>query len=282
MNTFRIEKWLQLIEMLKGARAYGLVGKVVCWSFVGLMMEKRLTLPYEVTAFSALISLGLAFALPGLVRATQSLPSTGSGFLATDFRALYRSLRASPLLVLVMLQGIGMFVMARVCLVNLFQPILGSKNFDVTSYGIVMSAMTIFEAIGSARPQWIKKWLSDFNAVFLLTLGMGLAIALIPFFGKSLTVVALCLFSLAVGLSFPIQRQLLNDSIRESRFRATILSLESIIDRAVCAWIASLMGGFLAAGQLSLFLQLCFVATAVFMALLYWVGTKTRFLTGTV
>ena len=70
--------------------------------------------------------------------------------------------------------------------------------------------------------------------------------------------VLLCLFTLsyATGLSFPIQRQLLNDAIVDSSYRATLMSLESIIDRGLCAWSASVIGSYLASGKLSQFLVL--------------------------
>jgi hypothetical protein len=65
----------------------------------------------------------------------------------------------------------------------------------------------------------------------------------------------LCLFSLACGFAYPIQRQLLNDTITEDGHRATLMSLESIIDRAVCAWVAAILSGtMLGGGGLSAFL----------------------------
>ena len=89
------------------------------------------------------------------------------------------------------------------------------------------------------------------------------------------TVVLLCVFSYATGLSFPIQRQLLNDAITDSGFRATLLSVESIIDRAACAWVAAMIGGYLQAGKLDAFVMGSAMVTLIAMAALY-IGFQFR------
>lgn len=240
------------------ARAYGLVGKVVCWAAVGALMQWRLTLPYWLTTVSAAISVGFALALPEIVGSRGSggsLEPIGLG-LGARIRSTATAVWRSPFLAFLMLQGVAIFVLGRICQVNLFQPILGSKSFDLASYGVVMSLMTLFEALGSACPNWLRRVVDDLNAVFLLTLVMAGTLALVPISGQVATTAWLCLFSLAAGFAFPIQRQLLNDSIPDSRYRATLLSLESIVDRAVCAWVASLLGAIIGGGKLDAFLRL--------------------------
>ena len=111
--------------------------------------------------------------------------------------------------------------------------------------------------------------MSDLNAVFLVTFVMAICLFFIPYSEKMGTVVWLCVFSYATGLSFPIQRQLLNDAITDSRFRATLLSVESIIDRAACAWVAAVIGGFLQAGKLDTFVIGSAAVTVAGMAALY-------------
>lgn len=121
--------------------------------------------------------------------------------------------------------------------------------------------MTLFEAIGSFRSKWVHKYLNDLNAVFVFTFILGVSfyfMSLNHFFGmniKALTLFALCLFSFIIGISFPIQRQLMNQAIPEPRLRASLLSSESIIDRGVNSLVASHLGAALAAGQLLYFLQ---------------------------
>jgi predicted MFS family arabinose efflux permease len=159
-------------------------------------------------------------------------------------------------------------VLARICTVNLFQPVLSQKAFSLSSYGLIMSALTVFEAVGAAHPQWLKRWWSDLGAVFGLTVLMAVSMMGLAYFGQVGTVVCFCLFSLGCGLSFPIQRQLLNDAIPDSRYRATLLSIESLIDRAVCAVVASVLGGYVASGRTGDFLVYAGIASLLGMVIL--------------
>jgi predicted MFS family arabinose efflux permease len=262
----------QYKEVEGAARSYSLIGKVVCWSIVGALMEWKLSLPYILTAMASAISAGFAFSLPSILQ--NKLNAAGGDHSAkpstwrTNLHALANALAGNPLLWIIMLQGVALFVLVRILQVNLFQPLLGSKHFDVTSYGIIMSLMTFFEAIGSYKPGWISRWMSDLNAIFILSLMMAGTIALMPWAGASSVIICLCAFSWIAGASFPIQKQLINDAISDSSFRATIISLESIIDRSICAVVAALIGGFLSDGRLNDFLLLSALWTAVAMLLL--------------
>ncbi len=271
-NYLSTQKQAEDFKQIEGsARAYGLIGKVVCWSAVGWLMAWHLTLPYWLTVLTSGLSLFFAILLPPLSESKLSNKKDEQKFigktLLSQLSEAFRNLLTSPFLFLIMLQGIAIFVLSRIAQVNLYQPILESKQYGIESFGPVMSAMTVFEALGSAKPGWIRKWMSDLNAVFFLTAIMAVSIASMIFGGKALVFILFCVFSYATGLSFPIQRQLLNDAITDSRFRATLLSIESIIDRAVCAWTASLMGAFLATGRLNQFLVLSGEVTLGFLVL---------------
>lgn len=237
------------------ARAYSLFGRVLCFAVIGYVMAWKVTLPYWLTAASGAIALGFAFALPVFGGASAVMAGTASAVLQQKkvslFAAFNHAIR-SPWLLALMFQGIVIFVLARVITVNLFQPILGSKGFSIEAYGIVMAGITLVEAVGSARPVWMRRWFSDVNSVFILSVIMGATVVLLPFFANTGTLVLFSIFSLATGLSYPIQKQVLNESIPDPEYRATILSLESLIDRAVTAVVAAVleytvdrMGGFL-------------------------------------
>ena len=235
------------------ARAYSLVGKVFCWAMIGPIMQWHFTLPYWLTALNAGIGLVFAYLLPNtIVEAKKSRAS-----ITEIFSILFNN----PYLVLIMLQGVALFVLARICQVNLFQPILQNKGFAVVTYGMVMALMTIFEAIGAFRSKWVHRYLNDLNAVFVFTCFIGVSFWMMSkyyFFGidlKLITIIALCLFSYVIGISFPIQRQLINQAIPEPRLRASLLSSESIIDRAVNSVVASSLGLALQSGQLLPFLK---------------------------
>jgi MFS family permease len=252
------------------ARSYSLMGKVLCWPAVGLLMQWQLSSPYWLTAISAGIAAVLAARLPALPAAghhyagmrgqsTERLP------LGASLRHALGMLRGSRLLMLLIVQGVAIFTMARIAQVNLFQPILNDKEMPLAWHGAVMSAMTVFEAVGAARPGWVRRRLSDLRAVFVLTVTMALCLAFLVPVSAVAVVALLCVFALATGFSFPIQRKLLNDAIPDSRYRATLLSAESIVDRAVCALVALALGAYLARDALHAFLIHSAAATCVLM-----------------
>ncbi len=253
-ETLHKENQLEVYKEAEGkARAYSLIGKVFCWAVIGIIMQWHLTLPYWLTAINASIGLVFAYLLPDTQVSAQKN--------RVSVLELFSILISNPYLILLMLQGVALFVLARICQVNLFQPILQNKGFSVVTYGMVMSLMTIFEALGSFKSKWIQRYLSDLYAIFFFTFILGFSFFLLSiknFFGfdiKIVTLIALCLFSYVIGVSFPIQRQLINKAIPEPKLRASILSSESIIDRGVNSLVANSLAVALASGHLLLFLK---------------------------
>ncbi|WP_328614694.1 MFS transporter [Amycolatopsis sp. NBC_00355] len=247
-------------------RAYSLIGKIVYWPVIGLLMAWNLPSPYWLTALNAAVALAFAIRLPAVPGGRQVRDKTAS--LLAGVGGALSALRSSRWLFLLMVQGIAMFTLVRICQVNLFQPILESKTLSVNWFGAVLAAMTVFEALGAARPHRLRRAIGPVASVFTLTIVMALCLGFIVLSGSFATVVLLCVFAVATGISFPIQKQLLNDSIPDSRYRATLLSMESIVDRAVCALVAVALGAYLSAGRLDEFLVLSAVVTCVVMGLL--------------
>ena len=249
-------------------RSYSLVGKIVFWPVIGLLMQWNLPSPYWLTALNATVAVVLALKLPPI---PDWRPTVGNGKTATVLAGVggaFRALGRSRWLLLLMVQGVAMFTLVRIAQVNLFQPILEGKDLPVTWFGSVLAAMTIFEALGAARPHLLRRKVGAAGSVFLLTIVMALSLGLIVLFGPVVTIALLCLFAVSSGLSFPIQRKLLNDAIPDSRYRATLLSMESILDRAVCAVVAVALGAYLARGDLDEFLVTTAVVTCGLMAAL--------------
>jgi len=262
------------------SRAYGLIGKVVLWLAVGKLMEWRLDLPYSLTSALTGISLVYAYRLKPLVKSPLTIGSPIARDPGLSLPHAFARLRQSPILVLLMLQGIGLFVLARIVQVNLFQPILSSKSMDVGLYGVVLSSTSAFEALGSARPGWIRRWLDDRNAVFALTLVLAGVLLAIPWLGVAATWVGLAIFSLTLGFASPIQRQLINDAIPDGRYRATFLSLESILDRGACSLVAAGLAQALVHPGLPVFLGEAAIFTFVAMVLvqggLIWANARRK------
>jgi MFS family permease len=263
------------------ARAYGLVAKVICWAGVGALMEWKLTLPYWLTFGAASISLVYALLLPPLRSRIISKSNSIGRETLTRLAGMFQQVALHPYLLFLMLQGVAIFVLGRIVQVNLFQPILNSKAIALPVHGIVMSAMTVFEALGSARPGVMKQFFNDQNAVTFLTLALACSLGVLPWAGVYGTIAILCVFALVSGLAYPIQRHLFNDSIRDASYRATLLSMESIIDRAACAFVATLLAGAVVgttSGLNSFLWRSCVVTGAgiLLLAGALWVKDKGR------
>ncbi|MEU6996581.1 MFS transporter [Streptomyces sp. NPDC046465] len=273
------------------ARALGLAAKVLCWPLVGPLMALAHPAPYLLSALSAAASLACALALPRLAgpQHTPTAPTGAAGaagaaageragggagragasrrggaFLRDAGTAL-RCVASSRWLALVMVQGVALFTLARICQVNLFQPILLAHGIAQSSHGGVLAAMTVAEAVASARPQWLSRRLPPVAWVSLLSLALAATLAAITLGGPVAVIALLCLFAAATGFAYPVQRKLINDAVPAHAPRATLLSIESIVDRAVCALAAVAAGAYLSAGRLDALLWHSALATALLL-----------------
>lgn len=289
------------------ARALGLAAKVLCWPLVGPLMALAQPAPYVLSAVSAAGSLACAVALPrvaatagaggtasshrtgqtrrtSLTSATSRTSKTSGaavrgrrrGTSLRDAAATLRCVLSSPWLALVMVQGVGVFTLSRICQVNLFQPILLDQGIGESSHGGVLAAMTVAEAVGAARPQWLSRRLRPVAWVSVLSLALAVALAGITLGGPWTVVALLCLFAAATGFAYPIQRKLVNDAVPAHAPRTTLLSLESIVDRGVCALAAVAVGAYLSAGHLDTLLWHSALATAVLIGVFQLVVRRVR------
>jgi MFS family permease len=125
--------------------------------------------------------------------------------------------------------------------------------------------MTVAEAVTSARPQWLSRRLTPVAWVSVLSLALAGTLAAMTLGGPWVVVALLCLFAAATGFAYPVQRKLVNDAVPPQAPRATLLSVESIVDRAVCALAAVAAGAYLSAGHLDALLWHSALATAVLL-----------------
>ncbi|MFH9419162.1 MFS transporter [Streptomyces sp. NPDC017529] len=271
------------------ARALGLAAKILCWPLVGPLMVLVHPAPYLLSALSAAGSLICVIALPrtatpAKARATTSpgrtdkprAPRGGRGTSLGEAKAALRCVVSSPWLALVMVQGVAVFTLSRICQVNLFQPILLDHGIGESAHGGVLAAMTVAEAVGSARPQWLGRRLTPVAWVSVLSLVLAGTLAGITLGGPWAVVALLCVFAAAAGFAYPIQRKLVNDAVPAGAPRATLLSVESIVDRGVCALAAVAVGAYLSAGHLDALLWHSALATAVLLGAFQLVLRSTR------
>ncbi|MES4893119.1 MFS transporter [Streptomyces sp. NPDC096012] len=253
------------------ARALGLAAKVVCWPLVGPLMVLAPQTPYVLSAASAAASLGCALALPrlGADGTGPRARTRRGGTLLRDTGAAWRTLRSSPWLVLLMVQGVAVFTLSRICQVNLFQPVLLEHGIGEGAHGGVLAAMTVAEAVASARPQWLGRRLPPALWVSLLSVALAATLAGTALGGPWAVVGLLCAFAAITGFVYPVQRKLVNDAIPADAPRATLLSVESIVDRGVCALAAVAAGAYLAAGRLDALLWHSAAVTCVLVPVLH-------------
>ncbi|QZY19779.1 MFS transporter [Streptomyces decoyicus] len=264
------------------ARALGLAAKVLCWPLVGPLMAVAHPTPYVLSAASAAGSLVCAMVLPrhtapGHDRRERAAKSSRGGLtFLRDATTALRCVWATPWLALLMVQGVAVFTLSRICQVNLFQPVLLDHGIPEGSHGGVLAAMTVAEAVASARPQWLGSRLSPVAWVSLLSLAMAAALAGSTLGGPWTVVALLCVFAAVTGFAYPLQRKLVNDAIPAGAPRATLLSVESIVDRAVCALAAVAAGAYLSAGRLDTLLWHSAVVTGVVMLVLQLILRRAR------
>ncbi|MBI4196826.1 MAG: MFS transporter [Deltaproteobacteria bacterium] len=258
------------------ARAWGLVGKVICWPLVGLLMSWHLSLPYLITSFFSALSFLCVILLPNQNK-TATVSSSEGNPSNRPFKVCLVLLSRSPMLLLLMIQGISIFVMGRLQ-VTFYQPILLERSMSVASLGGIMAVMTLFEALGSWTPSWLRRFrISDLNSLFIVSIALTFSWFLIAAPGKYLSIVGFCLFCFFIGIVFPIQKQVINEAIPDSRFRATILSIESVFDRLGSAGLVSIAGSYAARGQLNAVLTGFAWFTLVILGLIYLQVCRTHF-----
>ena len=228
------------------ARALSLVGRVAAWSVVGPLMAWQITLPYWLTAISGVFAFMVSLRLPEETK--QLTRPVVSG--------VWRVLASTPRLWLMMSAGLTIFVLARLVQVNLFQPILEHKGYSVTTFGLVLGLTTLFEAAGSALgDKMAEKW-GELQSLIFLTVAMAVSTSLLGGPGKTWAFILLSVFALACGLAYPIQRKLLNDAIPEPGLRATLLSVESLLDRLFCSAMAAGVAVLMSGNRMGLALEL--------------------------
>jgi len=245
------------------ARAWTLIGRIACLPAAGFLTAWWGPSAYVLSAATCGIAAVIALGFP-------RLPGTESHTVEPVLPALagaLRSLASSKRLMLLMAQGIAIFTLVRIGQANLFQPILESKHLPLHWFGVLMAATTVFEVAGAARSAVLARF-GQVRVVLALTVLMAIALASVIPLGLAGTMVCLAVFSLASGLAFPVQRKLVNSAITEPARRATLLSVESLADRAVCALVVFVLGAFLARGAMAGFLVLLAATVTVAMVAL--------------
>ncbi len=251
-------------------RSVALLVQLVSYASAGVMMAAYRPAPYLASVIAGVISLGAALKLPVLSPAAVPVEAArqaagparprSAGILG-PLTALVAAWRSTPLLIPTMLMGAVMFVLARVGQVNLFQPVLVLKGMPLAGHGFMMAALAGAEALASARSSLAHRYLGregghPSRVIFLLTAGLCISWALVAPFPGYWAVAPFLGTSVFFGMIYPVQKQLMNDLIPDSRLRATLLSAESLIDRGIVSAVSFVAGVYVADGKVLTFVWL--------------------------
>jgi len=247
-------------RVLEGrARAAGLAGRLISWPFAPLMMQADLGMPYALSAIAAALSLVAAWYMPDEKTRSASAPKRRSAI--DDMKTLAKSIGTHPLILPVMLQGVGVFVLMRIVLVNLYNPMLTGSMIDIAHFGWIMSCVTGVEALIASMQTKLLKDRSPTDIATFTTLLMAFCVVVMSYLNIYATFAALIGFAAMTGVAGPVQKQFLNDVIDRPELRATILSVESLVDRLVCGIVVLPLGTLVADGRISF--ALVYAAIAV-------------------
>ncbi|MBL7714363.1 MAG: MFS transporter [Bdellovibrionales bacterium] len=259
------------------ARVAGLASRVFGWAGIGFLMNFHLSLPYWLTALGGVVALYFAFRLPPDVPGTLDAgPEKALASVVARIRDAIQDIREAPLLRIALVLGVPIFVLDRVVFVNLFQPILTSKGIDWKLAGTVLAVTACTEAIGAFQVKRIARLFAGrvraYEWVLFLTLIESTFYGCLPLAGKTGTWVLLGLATLVGGVAMPFQKQAVNEAVLRPRVRATLISLESLLERSVSAaaawWLSRI---FMQSGEaqgVPIFLMACAVGAWVWTAFL--------------
>jgi MFS family permease len=220
------------------AKTFGLAGKLILWPLAGWWMERALPAPYYLTALATVL------ALPSGIRLLQASSQETKRASNTEWKGALRWALSDRRFMGSVLLGIPGFILARIVIVNLFQPLLQQRGIPVATFGFVLSGMTLLEVVGT-EVRWGRRSSDDpASEVFFFSMALAGCVALFPWLkaGRAL-LVGLALFSALMGRVFPAQRQQIQEVLPATSSRALLLSVESILDRAAsagcAAWLAA-------------------------------------------
>lgn len=258
------------------ARSLALIARLLTWPIAGFALKQMPELPYIITFAFCLMALSFSLTLPKDRKLEKVTKEKAKADIVDSVLYIFKGDNVLRF----MLQGAGLFILQRVCMLQLFQPLLKAKDVDVQSFGIVMSLMTVAEAFAASKSANFSKILpkrlkDDKTSLPILTIALATVFIFLGRLDGYFSIAGLVIFSGFCGLIFPLQKQLLNDSIVDDGKRATILSLESIIHRGLASIFTFAIGYFITRYSLPPLFQWTGIAI-IGIVLLTLINTKAK------
>ena len=226
------------------ASAWHLMGSAVAFAGGGLLAQIDLALPYLVTAGVASIAAVVAYMLhddrpviddripPGMVMRSWS---------SQIGHALGEVTRNSRLAWIVGYSAV-VFVLLRAT-IYLYQPYLEERGLGAISIGLLFAGVYAIASLVACRTYQLRQRFGD--EVLLWSLLAVLAVSFVGLAGAGSGPWMLALLgvqAVAAGIYSPLTKPMLNAEIADSRRRAAVLSVDSMVRRAAMGLFAPLVG----------------------------------------
>lgn len=249
------------------ASAWHQGGNTVAFAAGGLLGAQSLALPYIVTAGVATMAFFVALGMRRDRPNPESVPSPREyiGHMHASVRTVLRHER--------LLWAIGysavVFVLLRAT-IYLYQPYLKSAGYGIAQTGLVFAAVYLVAAAVAHHADWLRRKFAEASLLWGL-----LAILVVTFFALGglrmgpWMLAVLVVQAAANGLYSPLVKPLLNREIYDSRRRATVLSVESMVRRTAFGLFSPAVGGLMDIWGPGAGLILCGAFGLVGFALLY-------------
>jgi MFS family permease len=251
------------------ASSMHLLGSAIAFAGGGLCAEIDLSLPYVITAAVATLAAVVAFRLGDDLQRQRAMTATlpaGAQLQSwwRDASAALGQVRASRRLAWLVGYSAVVFTLLRAT-IYVYQPYLDQRGFGTAEIGLLFAAMYIVASGIAYRTHALRRRWGDELLLWGLLGVLAISFVLLgrvsagPWLAGLLAVQAL-----ASGIFSPLTKPLLHAEITDSRRRAAVLSVESMIRRITLGLFAPLAGLY---GQ-SQVMVLCGVVGLIGMALL--------------
>jgi len=259
------------------ASAFKHVGYAVACAAGGLLATLDLALPYLVSAATCLLAVGVAWRLGEPVRPRPLTPLPAAADIAHGMRHAVSLCFRRERLRFAILFGALLFVLARSGL-YLYQPKLKEVGFGVAGIGLTFGLMHLLAAWASHHVDALKRLLGEAALIWVLPAALVVGYVVLGFASAAWCATVLLLQSAAGGASSPLVKDLLQREIADSRVRATVLSVESLVRRLAFGLFTPALG-LLIDQTGGLAPALFFAAGAGLLGTLLLLGSRLRLLT---
>jgi MFS family permease len=226
------------------ASAWHLAGSAVACAAGGLLADVDLALPYLVTAAVSLSAFTVAAAMRDdrpIHPAPRLPPRAVVREWTAHMRAATKMVRLSSRLAWLIGYSAVVFVLLRAT-IYLYQPYLKGQGFSPGETGLCFAAVYLLASFVALRGPSMRRRIGDEALLWSLLGVLAVSFVLLAEVRGAWVLVLLGVQALANGMYSPLVKPLLNREITDSRLRATVLSIESIVRRTAMGVFAPIAG----------------------------------------